>query len=241
MPDYDDWYYLQGDGQFVPRYSPSRAVKGAQPYPWLTYSLSSADSDWTLTSIVSVSDLKEHLRIDAADTSEDSYLTDLLTAALAYCQTLSNHPLVESSLVAHYATFPPSGQPYGLPTGDGQFSGDSRYYPVISYPQTGGTVGTIAFPDLRYTNLPNSGLVWPDSGEWPSDYDFSSPNTIVLTCRLLPDANSESVPQMKAAVKMICGYWYNAREAVVDCKPETLPLHFKALIDNSTYFNLRGI
>jgi hypothetical protein len=32
---------------------------------------------------------------------------------------------------------------------------------------------------------------------------------------------------------MLVGYWYNAREAVVECRPEVLPLAFNVLVENA--------
>lgn len=239
----DDCLYIQGDGQFIPRWSPSRAIKGEQPYPWLSYRVHLSANFLSSSPPVSVDDLKEHLRIDLTDTSEDSYLAGLLAAATGYVQDIANRPIAQSTLSVNYASFPPSGQPLVLPVGDTKAG--TLGTTTIVYPNTGGTTTSLSTsgftPPIQKVTTPRGSYVYPTSGDWPTDYDYSSHQAISLDATVAVDNNDSASSQLSVAIKMIAAYWYNAREAVVECTPSTLPLAFTALVANCTSFNLRGI
>lgn len=217
---FDDFYRRRRAGGLITPYISYRAVPTAN---W--YSLPNA--------IVSLDDLKEHLRID--DTSEDGYLTGLLMAAGSYVQDISNTIILQSDVIVRWVGFPPGDEPFFLPFGGETSDWLLSYTPaIIAYQNENGLSSTLADMTLVTAGIsfvPNGG------GDWPTDQASDRNGSVYFQGTVAPQ---KSAPQLATAIKMIAGYWYNAREAVVECKPETLPLAFEALVANNTGFNFGG-
>lgn len=223
-----------------------RKIKGAAVHPWLNYRIVPSSLWLSSGSPVTLDSLKAHLRID--DNSEDAYLQGLLLAAVTYCQDISNTVLVESIVSVNYATFPQGNMPLALPAGVG--IGMSSYTPTITYPNTSGTLTTLTGSQGIPTGSPAfevavvSGSTFPcaytKSTQWPTDYDpyAQKPITLKAGYASATSPTEPTINQLVVAVKMIAGYWYNAREAVVECTPNTLPYAFEALVANCTAFNI---
>jgi len=200
--------------------------------PYLEYRATPA-SDWYLDAgaIVTLDDMKAHLRIDGTD--EDSYITGLLTAAASYVQDVANRIILRSAVTVRWIDFPPSDMPLFLPFGGVSADWDlGSVQPIVQYVNASGVSSAPA--DL--SSLP-AGLALSPQSDWPLDRDSSANASVFFQDTVTPLTDNS---QLATSIRMLAGYWYNAREAVVECKPERLPLAFDALVANNTSFNFGG-
>lgn len=146
------------------------------------------------TPVVSLADLKAHLRVDHS--AEDTLITSYEAAAVAH---LDGYRGMLGRCIAEQewtVTFGEAGK-HRLPLPD-----------VISVTASAGSA-TLSHDHLG------------------SIVELSEPASVVMTCKLPPDA----LDAVKMAIKLLVGHWYANREAVVTGTiATTLPLAFDALI-----------
>ncbi len=184
-------------------------------------------ADLTTAGLFSLDAMKQHLRVDGTD--EDSYITGLVDAAAVFILQQANYPYLPCSVYVDYYEFPPSRDPIVLPFE--VVRGESVVgFESIDYPNTpASTTIPVPFP----VSLDNN-MIYPTSPDdtWPADYSYDSPSPVKVTVTYTPASELLARPIL-TALQMLVGYWYNAREAVVECRPEVLPLAFNVLIENA--------
>jgi hypothetical protein len=223
----DYWYYEHGRSRHDLRNTKGGHL-GHNRLKNYTFAL---DPNWladlTTAGVFSLDAMKAHLRVDGTD--EDSHITGLMDAAAVFILQQVNFPYLPCTVSADYYEFPPGRDPIVLPfevvRGEATVGVES-----VDYPNTPAAT-TIPVPFA--VSLDNN-MIYPTSEDdvWPVDYSYDSPSPVKVTVTY--DAPSDlSVKPILTALQMLVGYWYNAREAVVECRPEVLPLAFNVLVENA--------
>ena len=226
-------YYVDGSGDAIPVLVNLNAYKGVPPLEPLRIS-KAVSTGWLTESPISLDDMKTYLRVDGND--EDGLITDLMHAAVTYCQDVSNNAHISTTVTVTFADFPPSGvQALGVPAWSHLPVRSPA--PSITYYDTAGVQQTLAdITDIRFYAYGNTVVVLPTSGEWPSDYDRTGPHPIVLTYTIQSEPTDASDRQFFVAMQMLVGHWYATRDAVCDGNPKEIPFGVNALLQNNTFY-----
>lgn len=164
-------------------------------------------------SLLSLNDLKLHLRIDTdevEDYSEDALLTDIVGAATGHIEDITSRQLLTATWDYYLDEFP-SGSFFLLPFG--------RLQTVthIKYTDSDGTITTMAAGTdyIVETNGDACGrIVLPYADTWPSFTEYTSkPIVVRFTCGWTTAA---AVPaSIRVAAKLIAADMYSNREGQV--------------------------
>lgn len=172
------------------------------------------------TELVSVSELKTHLRIDVTD--EDSYLPSLITAAREYCENWTGRTIGTKTLEGILDDFPDcdyidlfdspvqslTSIKYIDSDGD-ETTWDSSYY----------VSNLDVIPEKIY---PAYGQTWPSFTPYPSG---------AVRIRYQAGHTSANLPEaIKQSILLVAGDLYENREATSEKKAYELPFSIKALL-----------
>jgi uncharacterized phiE125 gp8 family phage protein len=176
---------------------------------------------------LTLAETKLHLRVDA-DT-EDTLITSLIKAAT---QTLDGRDgwlgraLITQTWLMRLPGFPTAG--IRLPFPPLQTVESVKYY------DAGGTLQTVAAATYQVVKGETRGrIVLADAAVWPTT--VTREDAVVIEFTAGYGANETDVPEpIRAALKLLVGHWYDAREAVAYAtNPQEMPLGVAALL--STY------
>lgn len=174
---------------------------------------------------VTLAELKLHLRL-GTDTTEDTYLAELITAARHYVETVTRRALITQTWDYWMDEFPGEDY-YELPFGNLQ-SVTSIKYKNSDAVETTMTVTTDYLVDVN--NEP--GRIWLPYGEsWPSFTAYPyNPITTRFICGYGSAASNVPMP-IRIAIKLVAANFYENRETVVYGKePAEIPLTVENLL-----------
>ena len=151
---------------------------------------------------IALSLLKEHLRLDPDDTSEDSTLSLYLSAARHYAQEVT-------------------GKLYGEQSWQVTLK---KYYPEVTFPISSITEIT----SVKYLDS-DKVLQTLDSGSYSFDADLQTLTFTALfeseKINILFKAGETTIkPTVKNAILLLVGHLYENRESTTDLKLKNLPL-----------------
>jgi uncharacterized phiE125 gp8 family phage protein len=154
---------------------------------------------------ITLAEAKAHLRIPSADTSEDDYVSTLISAANTYVETVCDVVLVSGTYQEHRGHLSNRMQ---LPVA-----------PVISVDSvvltnTAGTETTVSTSvyGLDSTTRPPTVRLRTDE-EWP-DVELGTVDPVVITFTAGYGSTDNVPSDLKHALKLLIGHWYLNRESV---------------------------
>lgn len=183
---------------------------------------------------VTLAEAKSHLRVDITD--EDSLITNLIVAARRLIESLTDLKLINQTWKLVRDDYPDDDE-LKIPVGP--------LSSVVSIKTTDGDGNEETFSSSEYIVDADSLLgriVLKDGSDWPSpDAGLQEINAVEVTFVAGHGTEASDVPEeLKLAVKMLVGHWYENREATViggrvaDVKD--LPMGVRALISSYKLF-----
>lgn len=158
-----------------------------------------------------VADVKTYLRLDdVTDTSEDDYLSALITAAREYCEGFQNRAYITQTWQMSFDYWP--SRVIELPRGNLQT------VDRVTYKNSAGIETTLSETQHYVVSTRGvSGRLSPTYAQhWPSFVPFPLDAVVIeFTCGYGDTA--ETVPQkVKQAMKLLISHWYENRTPLSD-------------------------
>ncbi len=172
---------------------------------------------------VSLSEVKDHLRIEQDEIDFDADLEALIAAASAYVSEETHTTLISTQLSATWDCFP---------------SGSVRIpgWPVVSiesveYKDADGADQVLPAGDMQGELIQSPATIRPAvGGTWPTTQaDTVDAVTIHFTAGY-GDSSSDVPPMFRAMIKLLVAHWFKHREAVGSTN-SIIELAFNALRD----------
>ena len=170
---------------------------------------------------VSVSDLKDHLNVAQADTSQDTKLESLILAAKERVERDIDRITINSSFSTYGPSFDDSVRLNIKPV---------TSVTSVQYVDSDGVLQSLD----SYRYLPSAQLILPAIGEeFPAVYE-GIPDAVIVSFTAGYGADSGCMPRLiQAAIKLCCGKWF------YDPAQESSALHsqensYRAIINNLT-------
>jgi uncharacterized phiE125 gp8 family phage protein len=173
------------------------------------------------TDPLTVAEAKLHLRVDADQTVEDTYISNLITLAREYCEDRTGVAVMSASWSLVLPAFP-----------------IGRSIELLAFPVT--AVSSVAYYDSENTLqtldsqkyqvdtrslIPTISLAYGEY--WPSTYDRSDAVAVTF---LAGYASASSVPaKLKHAMLLLIAHWYEHREEVA---LGVTPMSMKRAVDD---------
>jgi uncharacterized phiE125 gp8 family phage protein len=169
--------------------------------------------------------MKLHLRVDHDD--DDDLIDQLILAATAWCEEFQGRTYVNRSRTMVLDRFESVIRPPYPPL----VSVDS-----IQYVDTAGSTQTLdaSYYRVDTTNEPGR-ITEAYSMSWPSIRAVTNAVTITYTAGY--GAAADVPDQVKAAIKLLVGHWYEHREAAAEINLNTAPLAVEDLLWNDRIYN----
>ena len=201
---------------------------------------------------VTLTQLKEHLRIDAGMTADDAILGLYLVAARQYAEKYTRRAFLPQQCTLNLDHFPlwrfsntlNSSQRRDFPYFGVAFDSIAIRLPKprcisvdsVVYLDPTGTSQTID-PSTYYVDtsseparlVPKSGLTWPYTQTY-------LPGSITVTFTTGSYATPADVPNtIVMAILLLCGHWYAHSESTTEAMLNEIPFGVKALLDLHKY------
>jgi uncharacterized phiE125 gp8 family phage protein len=189
---------------------------------------------------VSLDIVKEHLRLDVGDTSEDAYLSGLIVAARRACEKRIDRSVVGAVEILTLDRFPGADSlwPYAITlearsprARDIVLAGGSiASVTALVYFDRDGAQQTLASGSY-YADLADEPAVLAPIGAWPGTAE--RPDAVTITYTVSPLA-ADDLAMVVQAMLLLIGGWYRNPEAVaVDQRgvPAELPLSVTWLLE----------
>ena len=182
---------------------------------------------------ISLTEIKEYLRLDADDISEDNDLTAYLTAAREYCEGFQNRAYITQTWELSFDCWPCSM--IELPKGSLQTVN------LVSYKDSGG-VTTELTETIDYVYSPRGirGRLTPAYGKtWPSFTPFPLDAVVIkFTCGY-GDTAVDVPAKVIQAIKLLTSHWYENRTPLPETgqAPEELEFTISALLWQNRIMN----
>ena len=185
---------------------------------------------------VSVSEAKQHLRVDISD--DDPYIAGLITTARRYAEEYLDRSLIHTQWTMRLDTFP---HEFELPRPPMATSGTMTATSVTYTVDPGGaggtsvlTTATLSTSTYRVDREATPGRIRTVyGGTWPSH--LADPNAVSVTWWGGYGASGADVPaQIRSAILMLVAHLYENRQAAVatGAVPQDVPFGVKALLDS---------
>jgi len=178
---------------------------------------------------ITIDELILHLRIDDETGYEDDLLYDIMYAAIAKVEGITNRKLLTQTWDYYLDRFP-AGDSFKLPFGN------LATVTHVKYTNSAGTQTTMTVTTdyLVETNGEGIGkIVLPYGVSWPSFTEY--PSNPIVTRFVCGWTTVAAVPfQIKTAIKMICADIYTNRES------QSLSMNMQKFTSNPTVINLLG-
>ncbi len=181
----------------------------------------------TTGEVVTLEEIKQHLRLEVGETEEDEYLKALRAAAVDRAESITNRKLLTQSYY-YYRNEWPCEDSFELP-----------YAPLASVPSSGivykkstGNSTTFSSTAWEYDSVSEPGRIclktFGDS--WPA-YTLYAVNPIKVQMNVgYGDQSTEMPSGIRLAVKMLVAHWYENREATVAQSLSDVPHGVTALL-----------
>lgn len=176
--------------------------------------------------VLTLEEMKDHLRIGYGETAEDELLKGLRKAAQEHVENYTNRKLSPAKWKVYFDQWP-SGDSFEIP-----------YPPLRSIPSTGlkytmSSGGSTTFSSTAWASdtVSTPGrLVLDYNDEWPTE-SLHNRNPIEITV-LCGYSSAGKIPQpVKQAMLLLAGNWYENREnSIVGPSVAELPFGVKALL-----------
>lgn len=173
---------------------------------------------------VSLADMKLHLKIETAETDDNTLISTLISAATTYCEEFQHRSYITQTRYQYYDAFPSF---FSVP-----------YPPLISvativYISTAGVETELDPGQYRVDTSNQPGRITEAYNcTWPATRDIT--NAVVLTYSAGYGAAADVPDTVKAAIKLLVAHWYEHREAVSDISGQTsaqvLPMAVESLL-----------
>lgn len=181
------------------------------------------------TEPVTLTEVKTHLRIDGS--TEDTYLTALITVAREYCETVTRRALTTQTLELILDDFPNCDY-IELPKSPVQSVASIKYKNSAGVETTWDTVNYVADVDkMPAVVMPIYATPFPSFVPYPSG---------AVRIRYVAGHKSDGVilpTSIKQAMLLLIGHLYENREDTVTKKLENIPLGIQSLLAN---YKIRG-
>ena len=160
--------------------------------------------------VITLNEIKDHLRIERDETEFDSDLQDITTAAIDMVESETNTTLLTTTFAAYWDRWPLLGQHLKLP-GNPITAVNS-----ITYVDVGG-VPTVWDPaDYQFSTTRTPAVIKPIAG---TTYPATATDTLDVVCVEFVAGygdTSDDVPELfKHMIKLLVGHWFRNREAVL--------------------------
>lgn len=168
---------------------------------------------------VSVSELKQHLRIDTGD--EDSLLSGYIRAAREMIESDAEISLCPQTLTWRIDAFPAWEIALRRPPVNSITS--------IVYLDADGTSQTLAASEYRFDGYSKPARLTPSyNNEWPDTYQVTNAVTIVASAGY---TSVSEVPQLaKQALMMLASHWFRNRDSVSQSLTYDVKLSYNAIL-----------
>jgi len=182
---------------------------------------------------ITLTEIKEYLRLDVDNTSEDSDLFAYVTAAREYCEDYQNRAYITQTWELSFDYWPRSE--IELP------KGSLQTVDLVSYRDSDG-VTTELVETLDYVYSPRGilGRLTPAySKSWPSFTPFPLDAVVIeFTCGY-GDAASSVPAKVIQAIKLLTSHWYENRTPLSETgqAPEELEFTISALLWQNRIMN----
>mgnify|MGYP000280082960 CR=1 FL=1 len=174
--------------------------------------------------VVTVAEMKAHLRIDSDD--EDTVIGDCITDAIDEIDAengQTGRALITQTWSLVMPVFPASGR-FDLPVSPVQSITSVTYYDGDNAEQT------LTASAYRMTALPDRARVDLVNGySWPATYDRADAVTVTYVAGY-GDASTDIPGGIRRAVKMLAAYFYEHREAATEAKLAEAPLGVRHML-----------
>lgn len=170
---------------------------------------------------VTLAEAKLHLRVDAND--DDSLITALIEAATGWAEKFQGRLYIQRQVVEKLDRFPAR---YGVIV--------PQYMPLISvtaieYIDTNGRTQTVDREDYSVDTNGSGRIVPAYNCSWPATQGHL--NDVTITYQAGYGEAADVPAQVKAAIKMLVGNWYENREATLSgISIATVPLGVESLL-----------
>lgn len=174
--------------------------------------------------VVTVAEMKAHLRIDSDD--EDTLIGDYITAATDMVDAEFGEigkALITQTWALVLPAFPASGR-FDLPVSPVQSITSVTYYDGDNAGQT------LTASAYRLTALPDRARVDLVNGySWPATYDRADAVTVTYVAGY-GDASTDIPEGIRQAIRMMAAHFYENREAVTEAKLVEAPIGFRHML-----------
>lgn len=177
---------------------------------------------------VTLADAKQHLRIDADNTDDDTLIASLITTARQQAEHRTGRRYGVQTWIRAYDAFP--AWPILLP--------DPPATEIVSikYDDTAGTEQTMDPADYRLRPHSEPAVVLPVKS-WPAT--LAEPGAVRITYRCGLDATDARWASLRAWIKLAVGTWYHNREAAGSMQTYALPHDFwNGLLDPLVFYGV---
>lgn len=169
-----------------------------------------------------LADAKVHLRVDAADTSEDALITSQIRAAMGYVERYTGHVLTARELELVRSGFPAGSAPIDLPR-----EPVNSVSSVTYSNQTMGAAVIMATTDWRWSDIDPLTVKTAFGTSWPPSANETGSVRVRFNAGYAADA---APPGLVAAAKLMLGHLFENRSAVGQ-RLDDAPLSVLALCD----------
>lgn len=162
---------------------------------------------------VTLAEAKAHCRIDTS--TDDAYVSSLITAAREWCEQYLDRTLVHTQWVMRFDRFPPDGtHDIELPRPPMATAGTTTAV-ALTFTAENGTTSTYSTASYRVDRDGTPGAVKTLYGQtWPPH--LQDDNAISVTWWGGYGASGTSVPAaIRHAMLMLVGFWYDNRSTVL--------------------------
>lgn len=172
---------------------------------------------------LSVSEAKQHLRIEAAYTGDDEHVARLCRAAERHVENMLGVPIMEQTRETHLSAFPCGG--IWLP------AGDNLDVVSLHYLDTAGTETLLAATDYKVDKVSRPAKIYAAPNKtWPSTQ--CQPGAVRVTWTSGWQKEDDVPEDLIHAMKLLVGHWDQNREAaVVGSINSKLEYAVEALVD----------
>lgn len=174
------------------------------------------------TSIVTLADMKEFLRVDGTD--EDDTITALMNAAVQHCTDYTGRHFTAGDACSFFL--------------ERWRSASLAFGPVtqinsVAYYDTAGNLQTLPTTKYYHDSFVN-GTTRIHFHDVPDLQTYNS-TPIEIDC----DCGEAASPNIKHAVRMLTAHWYENRRAVITATPNEMPMGVQALLNPERIVDLQ--